>query len=116
LKNILTLVTALAAASLSGCLATNNSTKTVSGKEINATTFAQVVPGNTKDSVLALLGEPSSKVKRDDGTETWNLRYSEDQKSESGVLFVFYGGNETKTVTVRHVDIKDNVVTKTWSD
>jgi len=110
------LAAAVVVAGLTGCLAASDNQKIISGKNISPDTFAQVVAGKTQDFVSAQLGEPSSKVKGDNGDEVWNWRYSETTKSSSGFIFIFYSGNRTENLTIRHVEFKDNVVVKTWTD
>jgi hypothetical protein len=70
------LIIVCAALLLSGCLV-NSSTRTeYSRRHISCETVKQIEPGKSKsDFVLAVLGDPTSKNKLDDGSEVWKWEH-----------------------------------------
>ena len=65
-------VCAITLALSSGCLVNSSSRTEYSGRHISAETIKQIEPGKSKaDFVLAVLGDPTSKNKLDDGAEVW---------------------------------------------
>jgi outer membrane protein assembly factor BamE (lipoprotein component of BamABCDE complex) len=116
LRLLMLLAATIACAGLPGCLAVRDNSTTISGTKILPATFAQIEPGKSKEFVLGLLGEPSIKVKKDDGVELWKWRYSETHKNNSGFIFVFISKDETKVEKTCCVEFTEGVVTKVWSE
>jgi len=104
-------------AGLSGCLVSGNSTSTMSGSYVGASTFSQVEPGVTSEEwVLAAFGEPTSRTNLSDGSQMlkWSYRQS---KSGSGSVFLLYGGsNSTERQGATFVQVRDGLVVKAWRD
>jgi len=109
---LLPLAAVIACAGLAGCVVMTGKDATTNGRKIDDATFAQVVPGKTKDFVEGLLGEPSERIPREDGTVQWRWRYSERHDSNTGFIFLFASHNSTTVTQVRFVEFKDGVVTR----
>lgn len=109
-------VASLVTLGLNGCVINTGSHRETSGRYIGEQTFEQVSPGKSKEFVLAVLGEPSSKTPLSDGTEIWKWIYKQKNKSSGSVLFVFNGDSTTETETSTFVQFKDDVVSQAWRD
>lgn len=107
---------ALVTLGLCGCIINTDSHSQYSGKYISQQTLDQVSPGKTKEFVLAVLGEPSTKTPLSDGTEIWKWRYRNTKRSSGSVLFVFNGDSTTETETATYVLFNADLVTETWRD
>ncbi len=112
----LMLATVIVCAGLAGCVVMNGKDTTTSGRKIDDATFAQVVPGKTKDFVEALLGEPSEKKTKEDGTVQWRWRYSERHDSNTGFIVLFASHSSSTMTQNRYVEFKDGVVTREWTE
>jgi len=106
----------LVAFGLCGCIINTGSHSEQSGKYVSQQSFEQISPGKSKEFVLAVLGEPTSKTPLSDGTEIWKWRYRQTKKSSGSVLFVFNGDTTTETDTATYVVFKGDVVSQTWRD
>ena len=106
----------LVAFGLCGCIINTGSHSEQSGKYISQQTFEQVTPGTSKEFVLAVWGEPTTKTPLSDGTEIWKWRYRQTKKSSGSVLFVFNGDSTTETETATDVLFKGDVVSQAWRD
>ncbi len=115
-RRVLALAAAIACAGFSGCVVTSDHHTTITGHKIADATFAQVAPGQTKDFVAGLLGEPSEKSKQDNGLEQWRWHYTETERSGGGVIVVFATTTSTKTDQTRYVEFKDGVVARAWTE
>lgn len=113
---LLALSALLACTGLTGCVVMSDNHTTTSGHKIDASVFAQVEPGKSKEFVVNLLGEPSEKYNNDDGTERWTWRYSETHRSASGFIVLFASSSDTTTKQARNVQFKGGVVTRAWTD
>jgi len=98
------------------CIINVDSHSERSGRYVSASTLQQVEPGRTQSYVLALLGEPTSRTKIDDGTEIWKWAYTETKRSEGSLIFVFSGDDTERIEGAAYVEFKDGVVQKTWQD
>jgi outer membrane protein assembly factor BamE (lipoprotein component of BamABCDE complex) len=107
---------ALCALGLCGCVINTGSHSETSGRYIGEQTFEQVSPGKSKEFVLAVLGEPTTKTPLSDGSEIWKWLYRQKKKSSGSVLFVFNGDSSTETQSATFVMFKDDVVTQAWRD
>jgi len=114
-RGVRPLAVALLAASLAGCIITNNSSNRVTGKQITADQLAQVKPGATKESVIDLLGVPSKRTDLGSGLEVWEWDYTENANKSSGFIFLYSSDTSTHVDQATSVEFKDGAVTKTWS-
>jgi outer membrane protein assembly factor BamE (lipoprotein component of BamABCDE complex) len=102
----------LLAVGLASCSSTQKDVITTSGQDIAPATFAQVVPGQTKEFVVSVLGQPSERLREENGNELWKWYYF--QKHRTGdVFFLSPVTEETKTESVHTVEFRGNVVIKT---
>ena len=111
-----TLIIAAVALTFAGCLVGSSTKTTHTGKYVSEKTLAQVKAGDSEASVVALLGEPTSKAARDDGSSIWKWQYSE-ATTRKGSVFLLIGTESTKeTQGAVYVEMKDSKVAKTWRD
>jgi outer membrane protein assembly factor BamE (lipoprotein component of BamABCDE complex) len=101
---------------LCGCIINTGSHSAHSGNYVSAQTFEQISPGKSKDFVLALLGEPTTKTPLSDGSEIWKWKYRQTEKKSGTLLFVFNGDSTTETESQTFVVFKDDVVSQAWRD
>jgi outer membrane protein assembly factor BamE (lipoprotein component of BamABCDE complex) len=115
---IVLLVSILLGLSLTGCIIITNNTDTKnSGKAIPDDVFAQVQPGQTKDAVINLLGQPSQKVTENAGSEVWKWTYTETKTAERAFIVLFSGESKTTTTQTTVVEFdQDGKVTKVWRE
>ncbi len=103
------LFASLLSSGLPGCSSLKNDVTTSTGQDISADTFAKIGPGQSKEFVTGLLGQPSERVRQDNGNELWKWYYF--QKHRTGdVFFLTPVTEETKTEAVHTVEFKDGVV------
>ncbi len=99
---------------MNGCLVSSSSNVTHTGTNVGDSTWAQVVPGKSMSWVAAVLGEPTSKQKLDDGSEIWKWTYTE-RTDNSGAVFLIFGGSSShENSHTAFVEFKDGVVTNHW--
>ena len=115
IRRILSVVVAVALLSQAGCLVSNDTTRSQSGKYVSDRAWRQIDEGETSAAwVQATLGDPSERSKLDDGTEIWKWNYTE-HKSSSGHIFLLFDGSSTKeTNQSAIIELKDGVVVKKW--
>jgi outer membrane protein assembly factor BamE (lipoprotein component of BamABCDE complex) len=106
---------ALTALGLSGCIINTGSHSEYSGKYVSQQTLDQITPGQSKEFVVAVLGEPSTKTSMTDG-ELWKWRYHHTKKSSGSFIFVFSGDSTTETEMATYVMFKGDVVSQAWRD
>ena len=106
-----------ALALIPGCLVNSSSRTEYSGRYISADTVKQIEPGKSKsDFVVAVLGDPSSKNKLDDGSEVWKWEYQK-KHSSSGQVFLLVNSNDhTESQGATYVVMRDGVVERVWQD
>jgi len=99
------------------CVISAGSDTEISGQYISQRTLDRIEPGEDKEYVLALLGEPSSRTTLDDGVEIWKWRYLEKRRSRGHLIFVFDTDSKTETRHVSYVEFgPDGTVVKAWQD
>jgi outer membrane protein assembly factor BamE (lipoprotein component of BamABCDE complex) len=114
LSTALTIAAILPLLTMTGCLISSTSNVTHTGVSVSDASWAQIVPGKSADFVTAVLGEPTSKQKLDDGTEIWKWTYTE-RTDSSGAVFLIFGGTSTQENShTAFVELKDGVVTNHW--
>jgi outer membrane protein assembly factor BamE (lipoprotein component of BamABCDE complex) len=102
---------------LTGCIITNSSNTNISGKAIPDDVLAQIQPGQTKDAVINLLGQPSKKTTEDGGNELWKWTYTETKSAEHSFIVLFAGTSKTTTTQTTVVEFGENgKVTKAWRE
>ncbi|MBC8329715.1 MAG: outer membrane protein assembly factor BamE [Planctomycetes bacterium] len=99
------------------CVISAGSDSEVSGQYVSQTTLDRIQPGKDQAYVLALIGEPSSKSKLDDGTEIWKWRYVEKKRTRGHLIFIFDTDSKTETRHLSYVEFgPDGMVVKSWQD
>ncbi|MBL0922522.1 MAG: hypothetical protein IBJ10_10395 [Phycisphaerales bacterium] len=108
----------LVLATLAGCLASGNSSTTVSGRYVGPETISRIEPGvTTREWVQATLGEPTSRTALSDGrTEVWRWEHRSVSSSRATALLLVRGSNRHERVGAAIVEIVDGVVTRAWID
>jgi hypothetical protein len=102
---------------LPGCLISGSSDTKVSGEYIGPATFHQIEPGvTTVDWVRAVMGEPTSRARLEDGSEIWKWSYERKHSSHGGVFLLVGGSSREETKGATFLQIKDGVVVKAWRD
>jgi outer membrane protein assembly factor BamE (lipoprotein component of BamABCDE complex) len=101
---------------LPSCVISSSSRTEYSGNYVSDQTLQQVKVGAKPDYVLAVLGEPSTKSRLEDGTEIWKWRYTQSRSSSSSIIFAFSGNSKTDTVRNTYVQFEDGKVVKSWRD
>ena len=101
---------------LPGCLIGRNSKTEVHGTYVGPETIAQIEPGKSASYVVALLGEPSSKTRLDDGGELWKWSYVERKESRGSVLFIFGSNSKHETHNTAFVEFANGAVKRAWRD
>jgi outer membrane protein assembly factor BamE (lipoprotein component of BamABCDE complex) len=111
----LSLVVGVSLLSLAGCLVSNDTVHSQSGKYVSDRAWRQIDEGETSAAwVQATLGEPSERSKLDDGREIWKWNYTE-HKNSSGHVFLLFEGSSNKDINGSAiVELKDGVVVKKW--
>jgi outer membrane protein assembly factor BamE (lipoprotein component of BamABCDE complex) len=106
-------------AGLPGCsvVVDSSSNTQTSGKNVSPSAFAQIQPGETKDDVAALLGQPSKRIPLDAGAELWEWDYREVHTSSGGIIFLFHSERQTTNEKAAYVEFSGSgTVAKTWRD
>jgi outer membrane protein assembly factor BamE (lipoprotein component of BamABCDE complex) len=112
--SIAVLVLALGA---SGCLIGKSEHTQYTGRYVSEETLEQIEPGDTQDEVASLLGQPSSRTRKETGTTVWRYSYSQ-ATTKSGAVFLLFGSSTTIQVdgaVYVEFDAEHRVV-KTWSE
>ena len=113
------LATALALSALlflPACHVSGNSDISYTGSRVTAETLALVGPGETEAFVLEILGEPTVRLQRADGSLIWRWDYSMATKSRGGVFLLISSSTKTTVEHRTYVTLVDGVVTKAWQD
>ncbi|MEM1449512.1 MAG: outer membrane protein assembly factor BamE [Planctomycetota bacterium] len=92
------------------------SSKSVSGQFVGAETLGQIQPGDSKDYVLAVLGDPTSQTVVDDWTEIWRWRYRETRKTRGHVLILFNNDSSSEREHSTYVQFENGAVSRAWRD
>ncbi|MCP3917947.1 MAG: outer membrane protein assembly factor BamE [bacterium] len=101
---------------LPGCLIGSSTDTDYSGRYISEDTIQEVQPGASKDFVLELCGEPTSRIDSGGGAELWKWEYSQETAS-SGSVFLLLGSSKTsKSEGAVWVKFEDERVVRAWRD
>jgi len=102
---------------LPGCVVRGSSETRTTGQFIGDQTISRVEPGETsKDWVLAVFGEPTSRTPLGEGVEIWKWEYRRVQTSSGSVLFVFDSDNRSEQARNVYVEFEGDVVDAIWRD
>ena len=101
---------------LPACVFESSSHTELSGKRVSEETLAMIDPGDSADSVTDLLGEPTSKSEKADGSVIWKWAYQETTKRSGAVLFVLGTSSTHESAGAVYVQLRDGKVVKTWRD
>jgi outer membrane protein assembly factor BamE (lipoprotein component of BamABCDE complex) len=105
----------LLGATLSGCAIVNSNNSHVTGKRISAEQLALVKPGTTKDTVVDLLGLPTSRTDLGNGLDVWQWKFTQTSNHSTGLIFVFISDSSSSVEQTTSVEFKDGGVTRTWT-
>ncbi len=112
----LVLSSLLAGVLATACIINVDSHKERTGRYVSEPTLEQIVPGRSKEYVLALLGDPTSRTVVEDTTEIWKWTYSETTRSGGRVIFVYSGDSTERVEGATYVEFVEGEVRKTWRD
>jgi len=111
------LLMAVSATFLAGCLASGKSMEFSEGRYIGDQTIAKIVPGETsKEWVLAVLDEPTSRHALSSGVELWKWEYRKVETSRGSVLLIVRGKSREETIRSVYVEFQDDIVKRVWRD
>jgi outer membrane protein assembly factor BamE (lipoprotein component of BamABCDE complex) len=105
-----------AAALLPACVLSSSSHVEHRGRTVSDETLHRIEPGQGKDHVLALLGEPSKRQTLDGGMELWTWTSTKVERSEAAVIFVLKSNRSVETQRRVFVELKDDVVVRAWRE
>lgn len=98
----------------SGCVVSRARTE-FSGSYIAPQTVRQIDEGESKASVLDLLGPPAAKFDLSGGAERWTWRWSKTRRSSDRVLLLSSTRQEIEEGGTVWVEFQDGYVTSVWS-
>ncbi len=101
---------------LPSCLIGSSSKTEYSGRYISAETMREVRPGASMDYVLAVYGEPTSRIESDDGTELWKWQYSQETHSSGSVFLIVASSKSTESEGAVWVKFENDEVVRVWRD
>ena len=110
------LIVALAAlgAAPGGCVISRARTE-YTGSYIAPTTVLQIEPGETKESVLDLLGPPTDKGRLGPSAERWSWHWAKRRRSSERVLLVLSSTSQlVEEKGTVWVEFDQGVVTAAW--
>jgi len=114
-KNILLILLCASFGLTVGCLVSNNSQTTRSGKEVTEPTLAQLEIGETTRAwVEATLGVPSSSRVVDEQTEIISYTATRTTKKQSSLIFIFKSNKETDDRETVFLEFKESVLNRYW--
>jgi len=116
---VVLLLTGLLASMLimtSGCVRSRSSIQTT-GRYIGDQTVARIEPGKTtREWVLAVMDEPTSKSRLENGVEIWKWSYQRVKTSSGSVLFLVAGSGRDETIRNVYVEFEGDIVRQVWRD
>ena len=98
------------------CLVVGRDVDERTGTSISATTLEQVDEGDPESFVLELLGEPSRRVEKEDGSVLLAWDWERRIERGGGLLFVVASGKKRVTAGTTWVRLSNGCVTRTWQD
>jgi outer membrane protein assembly factor BamE (lipoprotein component of BamABCDE complex) len=101
---------------LPACLIGSSSNTEYEGTYVSEETLEQVQPGMTSDSVVALLGEPTTKAVTRTREEVWTWRYRRETTSSGSVLLLVSAEKKTESSGAVRVQLRDGRVVKSWRE
>jgi outer membrane protein assembly factor BamE (lipoprotein component of BamABCDE complex) len=101
---------------LSSCVIDTSSHNERSGRFISRETLEQIQSGRSRDFVLALLGDPTSRSRADEKTEIWRWEYRNCEHHSGSLVFVIDSDKTTETRSTTYVLFEDGQVAKAWQD
>ncbi|MEM1453407.1 MAG: outer membrane protein assembly factor BamE [Planctomycetota bacterium] len=101
----------------SSCLIGKTENTKYSGRYVGEETLQQIEPGDSSEEVSSLLGPPSSRTEKANGTTVWKYAYSK-ATTKSGAVFLLFGSSSTvETEGAVYVELDQQMkVVKTWSE
>jgi outer membrane protein assembly factor BamE (lipoprotein component of BamABCDE complex) len=101
---------------LSSCIIDTSSRTERSGRQVGHETLEQIQPGRTREFVLALLGEPTSRSGAGGKSEVWKWEYRSREQRSGSLIFVFDSDKTTEVRNTTYVLFEDGQAVKAWQD
>ena len=107
----------LVVAGTASCLVGRTENTKYSGRYVGEDTLQQIEPGDTRDEVVSLLGEPTTRTKKESGKSLWKYSYRK-ATTKTGAVFLLVGSTKTtETEGAAYVEFDSSYkVTRTWSE
>ncbi|MFG0284490.1 MAG: outer membrane protein assembly factor BamE [Phycisphaerales bacterium JB039] len=112
---LLAAICACALACGGGCAISTSKTD-YTGVYVAPETLRQIEPGESQESVLDLLGQPTRKTRLGDGAERWMWRWSKTKRSRDTVVLLSTTSQNVEESGAAFVEFQDEVVTKAWRE
>lgn len=100
----------------SACVIGSQSHTQVEGRRVSQATLDSIRPGQSKDYVLALLGDPTRATPNEEGREVWRWEYRTVKRSEGAILFVLSSDTKHEEAGAVLVEFLDGRVLRCWRD
>ena len=101
---------------LPSCLVSGSSEVSYTGSRVTIETLALVEPGESEAFTLEVLGEPTARIERKDGSWVWRWDYAMVTDKKGGVFLLISSTNKTSVEHSTYVVLEDGVVMKAWQD
>lgn len=101
---------------LPSCLVSGKSEVSYTGSRVTAETLALVEAGESEAFTLEVLGEPTARIERKDGSWVWRWDYAMVTDKEGGVFLLIMSKSKTSVERSTYVVLEDGVVMKAWQD
>ena len=101
-----------------GCVVVHSDSEThYSGRHVSEATLAQITPGKSQDFVLAVVGEPTSRTRLDDGGELWKWAHTRRETSSGHFILLFSGDRSVTSEGATYVEFTpEKLVRQAWRD
>jgi hypothetical protein len=108
---------AIAPLTMTGCLVSSARASKIDGAYVQPNAISKVrVHQSTTTDVENILGQPSSRVAEDDGSELWTWNWTETKGESGAVLLIFSGSSKTTVAESVNVKFVNGIVERKWRD
>lgn len=113
------LAACLAVSALPGCVNLVSSSKheSITGAYVEPQDSRKVMVGRTTpDEAEQMLGQPTTRVANDDGTETWTWKWTRHRSNSGELLLIAHDSKELTVNEAFHILFRGGVASKKWRD